>query len=93
MGLGRNVRGGTRPRLSWGPFVVVDAQPLTCQGLQVGNRFEEMGVEDLRAIHAVEALDVGVLIRLPRPDVVAGHPVLGAPVDEALGGESRPTAS
>ena len=45
--------------------LLVDAQPLARQGLQVGDRFKEMGVEDLRAIRAAEALDVGVLIRLP----------------------------
>ena len=67
-----------------GPFLVVDAQPLTRQGLQVGNRFEEMGIEHLRAIGAVEALDVGVLVRLPRLDVVAGDAVLGAPVCKGL---------
>jgi hypothetical protein len=46
-----------------------------------------MGVADLRAVGAVEALDVGVLVRLPRLDVVAGDAVLGAPVDKGLRGE------
>ena len=37
-----------------GQLLVVDAQPLPRQGLQVGSRFEEMGVEDVRAIRAVK---------------------------------------
>jgi hypothetical protein len=36
---------------------------------------EEMGVENLFAIAAIEALDEGVLIRLPRLDVSDGDPV------------------
>jgi hypothetical protein len=31
-----------------GPLLVVDAQPLARQRLELGDRFEEMGVEDLR---------------------------------------------
>jgi hypothetical protein len=56
-----------------GPFLIVDAQPLARQRLQLGDRLEEMGVEDLCAVGAVEALDIRVLVWLSRLDVVSRY--------------------
>ena len=69
------------------PFAVVDAQPGIRQRPEFGDRLEEMGIEDLGAIAAIEAFDVCVLIGLAGLDVVDRHAVLGAPVDKGLGGE------
>lgn len=71
------------------PLAVVDPQPGIRQRPQFGDRFEEMGIEDLGPIAAIEAFDVRVLIRLPGLNVVNRHAVLGAPVDEGLRREFR----
>ena len=70
-----------------GPFAVVDPQPGLGQRAQFRHRLEEMRVEDLRAIRAIESFDIRVLIRLARLDVVNRRAVVGAPVDEGLRGE------
>ena len=56
---------------------------------QFRDRFEEVGVEHLGTIAPSEALDIGVLVRLARLDIVHRHAVLGAPVHEGLSGELR----
>ena len=67
-----------------GSLAVVNPEPGVGQRLQLGDRFEEVRVEDLRSIAAVEPLDVRVLIRLARLNVMRRDAVLGAPVDEGL---------
>ena len=67
-----------------GPFAVVDPEPCVGESTQLPNRFKQVRVQHLRPIAPIEALDLGVLIRLARLDVVRGHAVLGAPVDKGL---------
>ena len=56
---------------------------------QFRDRFEEVGVEHLGTIAPSEALDIGILVRPARLDIVHRHAVLGAPVHEGLSGELR----
>ena len=70
-----------------GPLAVVDPQPGVGQRPQFRDRLEEMRIEDLGPIAAIEAFDVRVLIGLARLDVVNRRAVLGAPIDEGLRGE------
>ena len=72
-----------------GPLAVVDPQPGVGQRPQLRDRLDEMRVEDLGAIAAVEPLDVRVLIRLARLDIVDRHAVGRAPIDEGLRREFR----
>ena len=46
-------------------------------GTQLVQRLKQVRVEYLGPIAAVEALDIGVLIRLARLDVLDGHAVFG----------------
>jgi hypothetical protein len=57
--------------------------------VELGDRFEEVRIEHLGAVAAVEAFDVRVLIRLARLDLMNCHAVRRAPIDEALSGEFR----
>ena len=54
-----------------------------------GQVCEEVCIKDFAAHGAVEALDVGVLCRFARLDVVEAHSVLLAPGDELRGDEFR----
>ena len=76
-----------------GPLAVVDPQPGVGERAQLGDRFEEMGIEDLRSVAAIEAFDVRVLVGLAWLDVVNRHAVLGTPIDEGLGREFRPLST
>ena len=64
------------------PLAVVDPQPGVSQRSEFCDRLEEMRIEDFRSVAPIEALDVRVLIRLAGLDVVNGHAVIGAPIDE-----------
>ena len=55
------------------PLAVVDAEPGIRQSLEFRGRVEEMGVQYFGAIRAIEALDVRVLIRLARLNIVNRH--------------------
>ncbi len=46
-----------------GPLAVVDLKPLRGDRAQLGDRLEEMRVQHFGSVAAIEALDVGVLIR------------------------------
>jgi len=72
-----------------GPLAVVDPEPGVGEGAQLHDGFKEVGVQHLGSIAPIEAFNVRVLIRLPRLDVVRGHAVLGAPIDEGLRREFR----
>jgi hypothetical protein len=82
VGLGRNIRGGTRPEAVMGPLGVVPLQPgrrLDPDPLQRG---EEMRIEHLRSVGPVEAFDEGVLVGLAglneaQRDALGGGPLLG----------------
>jgi hypothetical protein len=69
------------------PAFVVREQPLVGQGLDLAERLEDVGVEDLLAAGAVEAFDKGVLVRLAWLDVAQRDLLLLAPGGEALRGE------
>lgn len=66
------------------PLAVVDPQPVGGDGLQVGGGFKEVRVQHLGPVPAIEALDVRILIRLPRLDVVDGDAMRRRPVDKGL---------
>ena len=72
-----------------GPLAVVDLEPRDGDRPQLRDRFEEMRVEHFGPVAPVETFDVRVLIGFARLDVVHGDAVVGAPVDEGLGGEFR----
>jgi hypothetical protein len=67
-----------------GALAVVDPQPGVRQGPQFGDRLEEMRVEDLGPIAAIEAFDIGVLIGLARLDVMNRGAMRSTPIDEGL---------
>ena len=66
------------------PLAVVDPQPVGGDGLQVGGGLKEVRVQHLGPVPAIEALDVRILIRLPRLDVVDGDAMRRRPVDKGL---------
>jgi len=80
------------PEAVVGPLTVVDPEPGGGEGAQLRDKFKEVRVQHLRSIAPIEAFDVRVLIRFPRLDVVRGHAVLRAPIDEGLRGEFRAVA-
>jgi hypothetical protein len=69
------------------PIVVVGSQPLVRDRLDLGQGREDVGVEHLLAVRAVEAFDEGVLIGLAGLDVAELDRVLLTPVREDLRGE------
>jgi hypothetical protein len=69
------------------PFFVVGPQPVIGQQADLLDRFKDVGAEHFLAIAAIEALDVGILIRLARLDVAQLDALSLAPVDERLGGQ------
>jgi hypothetical protein len=81
-GLGRNVSGGTRPRLSWGRSVLSVSSHASVIS-RTWSGIEQMGVEHLFAKAAIEALDEGALIRLARLDVPDRDAVSRAPLSPA----------
>ena len=70
-----------------GPFAVVDSEPRVGEGTQLRDRFEEVRVQHFGPIAPIESLDIRVLIRLARLDLVRRHAVLRTPIDEGLCGE------
>jgi len=72
-----------------GPLTVVDPEPSVGEDAQLRDGFKEVRVQHLGSIAPIETLDIGVLVRLAWLDVVRRHAMLGAPVDEGLGGEFR----
>ena len=67
-----------------GPFAVVALQPGLREIADLGDRFKGIGVEDFRAVAAIEAFDVRVLIGLARLDVMQRDGMGLAPIDEGL---------
>jgi hypothetical protein len=63
------------------PLRVVGRQPGGGHVTHLGQRGEEPGIEHLGAVGPVEALDEGVLARLPRLDVMQADPVGRASVE------------
>ena len=59
-------------------------KPRVREGAQLRDGFKEVRVQHLGSIAPIEALDVRVLIRLARLDVMRRHGVLLAPIDEGL---------
>ena len=76
-----------------GRLGVVGLQPPGRYLPDLGQGGEEPGIEHLLAIGAVEALDEGVLIRLPRLDVADRDPTLLAPHRQGLSDELRPVVA
>lgn len=72
-----------------GPFVVVGQQPALRQRTDFCQRFKQVGIENLGAVAAVEALDVGVLIGLAGLDVLDRDTSGVASIDEDLGEQLR----
>jgi len=73
-----------------GPLAVVDPQPGGRESLEFRERFKEVCVEHLRPVAAIEPFDLGILIGLAWLDVVNGHALFRAPMDEALSSEFWP---
>ena len=67
-----------------GPLAVVNPEPGVGESAQLRDGFKEVRVQHLGSITPIEALNVGVLVRLAWLDVVRRHTVLDAPVDERL---------
>ncbi len=67
------------------PLLVVNDEPALGQRACLRQRLEEMRIEHLGAIGAIEALDVGILIGLARLDVVEVNPAFVRPLDQRLG--------
>jgi hypothetical protein len=67
-----------------GPLAVVNPEPSVGEGAQLRDGFEQVRVQHFGSVAPVEALDICVLIRLPRLDVVGRHTVFGAPINERL---------
>src|SRR5215471_15686108 len=86
-GLGRNVRGGTWPRLVMGALGVVGREPGLGDRAHLLERIEEIGVEHLFAVRPVEAFDEGVLIGLAGLNVTEADLLRGTPLDEGFGNE------
>ena len=64
-------------------LLVVDAQPVLGDVLNLLDALEHIGVQDLVAVRAVEPLDVGVLVGLP---VTADASTGRTPWDDLVGG-------
>src|SRR5215471_16611106 len=86
-GLGRNVRGGTWPRLVMGALGVVGREPGLGDRAHLLERIEEISVEHLFAVRPVEAFDEGILIGLAGLNVAEADPLGHTPLDEGFGHE------
>jgi hypothetical protein len=76
-------------RIAW-PVFVVTPQPTAGDLAHVFNGVEDVGVEHFVAAGAVEALDEGVLIRLPRLNEQQCNVVLLAPAGKVMPGQLGP---
>src|SRR5215813_7993609 len=72
-----------------GPLGGVDRQPSLGDRADLIEGLEEMRVEDLLTIGAIEALDEGILIGLAGLNVAQADPLSRTPLDEGLGDELR----
>ena len=68
-----------------GPLGIVAHQPGGGELVDILRRREDVRVEDFGALAAVEAFDVGVLLRLSGLDIVDGDVLLRAPAGERDG--------
>ena len=67
------------------PHFVVGPQPVLGQQADLLDRLEDLGAEHVLAVAAIEALDVGILIRFAWLDVTQFDAMSLAPVDERVG--------
>ena len=72
------------------PLLVVFDEPALGDLLHLLDRFEDVGVEHLGAVRAVEALDEGVLVGLAGLNEAQLDVPLAGPVDEGMAGKLAP---
>lgn len=62
-----------------GPLAVVTLQPVVRHLADLGQRGEDLGIQDFRPPRLVEAFDAGTLVRLGGLNVLEYDTVLGTP--------------
>jgi len=67
-----------------GPSLVVPVEPFLSEIPEFGQRLEQIGAENLFTVGPIEALVIGILIRLAGLDVAGFDALLFAPVREHL---------
>ena len=73
-----------------GPLVVVSVQPVIGHVPDLLQGFKDVAVQHLGAVGPIESLDIGILGRFPRLDVVQGNALGLGPLGQRMGDEFRP---